>query len=257
MLTTTDDFLKIGSTHRICQDYVLSGTEPFPFCILSDGCSSSAHTDVGARMLSWHSKRYLIEMQDQIDAIQYDDMGKWIIEQAAESADKLGINPQSLDATLILAYAVNHNVHVYVYGDGCILLKDTAGNGTCRRVRFSRSVPYYLSYELNPERKQAYRQLNLTKAVDSQTVSPDAPVYFKFSTKHYPLVIIASDGMDSFIDQAGTSHGIEKLLPDLTGFKTMQGAFVKRRFKRAIRDMEKNGLQHYDDISAGAFYSQS
>src|SRR5215203_2249321 len=43
----TDCFFNIGATHSVCQDYVVAS----PYLILSDGCSSSPDTDIGARLL--------------------------------------------------------------------------------------------------------------------------------------------------------------------------------------------------------------
>ena len=54
-----DTFSKIGKTHKICEDYILSGTKPFPYIIISDGCSSSEGTDMGARLLCFLAQQYI------------------------------------------------------------------------------------------------------------------------------------------------------------------------------------------------------
>ena len=48
MEVNVDHFTKIGKNYLVCEDYILSGVSPTPYIILSDGCSSSKHIDVGA-----------------------------------------------------------------------------------------------------------------------------------------------------------------------------------------------------------------
>ena len=58
-----DSAFRMGSTHAVCQDYAVASAwtaaahtdgaapPPRPYIILSDGCSSTPDTDVGARLL--------------------------------------------------------------------------------------------------------------------------------------------------------------------------------------------------------------
>ncbi|HYO91642.1 MAG TPA: hypothetical protein VEQ40_08400, partial [Pyrinomonadaceae bacterium] len=58
-----DSAFLIGATHAVCQDYAVAGNgtpderaavsnlQANPYVILSDGCSSSPDTDIGARLL--------------------------------------------------------------------------------------------------------------------------------------------------------------------------------------------------------------
>ena len=47
-----DSAVNIGSTHSLCQDYVIArNPDRAPYVVLSDGCSSSNDTDIGARLL--------------------------------------------------------------------------------------------------------------------------------------------------------------------------------------------------------------
>ena len=52
-MSHADAAFTIGKTHAVCQDYALaqnaSDTSPLRATWLSDGCSSSPHTDIGAR----------------------------------------------------------------------------------------------------------------------------------------------------------------------------------------------------------------
>ena len=69
-----DHLLKKGKTHKICEDYIISGYNPAPYIILSDGCSSSKNTDVGARVLCHVAKQYLENSKDSIISINKDSM---------------------------------------------------------------------------------------------------------------------------------------------------------------------------------------
>ena len=54
-----DWYFTIAKQHVVCEDYALTGWEPVPYTIVCDGCSSSEHTDVGARVLAWSAKKAL------------------------------------------------------------------------------------------------------------------------------------------------------------------------------------------------------
>ncbi len=47
----TNSFYQIGKEHKVCEDYASCGIEPFPYAILSDGCSTGKNTDIGSRIL--------------------------------------------------------------------------------------------------------------------------------------------------------------------------------------------------------------
>jgi len=58
-----DSIFTIGKTHRICQDYAHTGNKNGMFyAILSDGCSSSEHTDLGSRIMVKTAEKYIEEI---------------------------------------------------------------------------------------------------------------------------------------------------------------------------------------------------
>jgi hypothetical protein len=58
-----DSYFELGTNHEHCQDYVIHGcVNNYCFLIGSDGCSSSAQSDVGARLLCHTAKAKLTEM---------------------------------------------------------------------------------------------------------------------------------------------------------------------------------------------------
>ena len=49
---TADAYFAIGRTHDVCQDYALASDDvPKTWALVSDGCSSSPASDIGARLL--------------------------------------------------------------------------------------------------------------------------------------------------------------------------------------------------------------
>ncbi|MCP4352210.1 MAG: protein phosphatase 2C domain-containing protein [Desulfobacterales bacterium] len=256
MQTRVDDFLKIGTSHRICQDYVISGMTPVPHVILADGCSSSDQTDTGARILTHLARQYLISRCDDLEQIDYKHAGDWIIRRAEMIAQQLGLNRSALDATLMIAFIIGCQARIMVYGDGVIGLVDYKGRRSFLEISFTGNAPYYLSYKIDSHRDQLYREKYFMKQVGQDVVSPDSAVDFIFSASEYPIIIAASDGIVSFIDKTGAKADLNEIFGQFTAFKNLNGAFLKRRVKRAVQDYEKSGLSHYDDLSVGAFFTE-
>ena len=240
----------------ICQDYVLSGTKPVPYIIVSDGCSSSERTDVGARIIVHLAEKYLNLNAEQTEKIEYIPMGKWIIGRAKETAERLGLHPTSLDATLMIAWSTGENIRIHVYGDGIIGLIDKSGNLKKIEIGFTGNAPYYLSYLSDSFREKTYRESGFVKVIENNVTPPDTPSIFLFSIREYPIVVLASDGLGSFVDKSGAKADASDILCEFTAFKNVNGLFLKRRVKRAVRDLEKNGWMHYDDISVAAMLTE-
>ena len=154
----TDTFLKIGKTHQECEDYIVSGWNPHQHVILSDGCSSSKQTEMGARILCHLAKQYITyRRQDyRYPFLDYDEMGNWIIHNAGLTARQLGLKTSCLDATLIIAYVHDDRVHIYMYGDGVVVIQRNDGQIAMMEIEYTKNAPNYLSYRIDPERKDLY-----------------------------------------------------------------------------------------------------
>jgi hypothetical protein len=253
MKICVDDFLKQGKTHPVCEDYVISGMNPMPHIILSDGCSSSPSTDTGARILAFLARKYLEKNRADPGQIEYDDLGDRVITVAKSMADRLGICRQSLDATLIVSFVFEGEARTFVYGDGFVVAIREGGEMELSGIDYEQNAPDYLSYRLDSPRQHVFREKVREKTVGNRLMSVDSPVIFRHSLKHYPVVLVASDGIASFTEQSGKRREPVFVAQQCARFKNTAGAFLKRRMKRAIREMEKEGTFHFDDISAGAF----
>ncbi|MBF0227544.1 MAG: protein phosphatase 2C domain-containing protein [Desulfobacterales bacterium] len=247
-----DDFLKRGKTHFICEDYIISGIDPIPYIILSDGCSSSKNTDTGSRILTFASRLYLFEKGINPDT-DYFEMGKCIINRSEHIAKLMGIELFSLDATLIISYLFENKVHIKIYGDGIIILLHNDGKVSFIKIDFEKNAPYYLSYLIDEDRKKIYDEAVLFKFIGEKKTKSQDKTEFVFSPSDYRSILIASDGVDSFIDKSGNKCDLNMILKEFTAFKNTNGYFIKRRAKRAIDEFEKSGIIHFDDIALGGF----
>jgi len=270
-----DTFIEIGASHDICQDYVISGTEPFPYVIVSDGCSSSKDTDVGARLLALSARNFLTHPKDYFinyfnnetcngDYLDdmYSKMGLCIINNAFTIANIMSLGIECLDATLILSFVIDNKVYVYMYGDGNIIIKN---NDEIRYINanFPSSAPFYLSYYLNPSRMKLYfdsfedikiiRDIGIEDLEFTETWNCVTPIAYKFDVHNKSTCIIGSDGLESFISK-GIVKDTNKLIQPMMEFKNFNGKFIKRRFKRFLLNMRKEEVSHFDDISVGGFH---
>ena len=274
-MISIDTFVEIGETHDICQDYVISGIEPFPYVIISDGCSSSKDTDVGARLLALSAREFLTHPKDYfinyfnnetcngeyLDDL-YSKMGLCIINKAFSFTKIMSLDIECLDATLIVSFVIDSKVYVYMYGDGNIVIKN---DDKIRYINsnFPSSAPFYLSYYLSPERKKLYfdsfedtkiiRDIDIGGIELVETGGCIRPITFRFSVYDKSTYLIGSDGIESFIS-GGVKRDTNNLIQPMMGFKNFNGKFIKRRFKRFLLNMNKEGISHFDDISVGGFH---
>ena len=251
-----DTFIEIGGTHKVCEDYIMQTVvNGCPVIILSDGCSSSSNTDMGARILCNLAKQYLNRFQS-LDDISYEKMGLWVIHNAELIAKQLGLNLECLDATLIVSIFNNNHVNIFMYGDGTIITKNQDQIDIIS-ISFSKNAPYYLSYLIDDYKADIYSEEGIKKHIylngkfyDDEAY--DYPsVYFK-NLNVYDTVMIMSDGIESF-QKDFKSCDINEISKRFLDIKVRNGEFLKRTLKSAMKDFSKENITHYDDLSVGAF----
>lgn len=258
----TDTFLTIGSSHQVCEDYIISDQNPFPYVILADGCSSSKNTDMGARILCLLAKQYLLYRKDEsrFPILDYEQMGSWIIHNAEMTARQLGLNRSCLNATLIIAYVVDDFYHVYMYGDGVVIVEENDGAIRIADVEYTKNAPYYLGYRLSQEDTVEYHNLNqdLTITTNDKTTkyAYDYETHWLFPCSEFKKLLIASDGIASFMENKIHPVSINDVTKEFLAYKSTKGEFLKRRLKRALKIYDKNGIEHFDDLSVGVFLNE-
>jgi len=289
MNSNIDTFLKIGDSHKVCEDYVLCGelSDGKKYLIVSDGCSGSENTEMGSRILAHTAKKFIIDhfkYKNPFPKQSY--MGTSIIHMSKLTADMLYLDTECLDATLIIGiFDPERNWFlVFMYGDGVIVTRNEDDQIKIIENEFSsvdgkiNNAPYYLSYQLDARRMGLYHAMRMEQIIRTRVFRPDgqekqeygqmhqiaddaqqyaydflSPIILDRSTDKYKTILLCSDGFSSFI-QPG-DNGMEPSNPlitaqEFTAFKNIRGQFLKRRVKRALRDLEQNyGSSHYDDLS--------
>ena len=280
-MINTDTYLKIGDQHKICEDYVISGVTrqgnpPLEYIILSDGCSSSDKTEMGARILCYIAQQYIrFNFREHPFFPDYKRMGLWIIHNSEMVARNMGLNRDSLDATLLISWIDWSNLpcpfsNIYMYGDGFVISKANNGLDVTEVDFRPDNAPYYLSYELDPARKAAYHDLRVSKMLTvthgngsktEEQFAYDAPAQFSFNMDYDHTILLASDGMGSFYRDDGSGHPptlitADTMAPGFIDFKGKKGSYLQRRASKEIKRLAKDDTFHFDDLSIGAYINE-
>jgi len=272
----TDHFMEIGSSHKVCEDYIISGMDPVPHVILSDGCSSSENTDVGARILCYTARRYLNTLNQ--NSMNWADSGTWIIKEANRMRSYLGLNKSALDATLMMIWVPNietKHIQMFIYGDGnTMVLFEKLDKIHHYEHNFKCNAPYYLSYQLIPDGRERYtNKFGFSENYyedwyakehhewelyhKERTFLPaNFPTAYLQPPKAVSAVIIASDGLSSFmLDEYPYSDiDIHDIIDNLTDFKSTKDSFIQRRTRRTTKMLRNAGVVHTDDLSIGGIW---
>lgn len=261
----SDYYIDQGYSHRICEDYVSVGDN---FAIISDGCSSSEHTDIGARVLCMSARelltRYLRTCAKEHVEINYNFFRTYVMARSMSVIQPLGIPSTSLDATLIVAFVRNGCLTVYIYGDGYVSIKYKNGEQVFHKYEFKDNSPYYPIYSIDYDRDRIYRKEvgesfksclgknGTVWKVFNGNINTDEIVWE--NTDKISSVIIATDGMGSFLekkDGAVAPVSDIEIMTELTNFKGTKGEFVNRRGTACMKRFLRNGIKHYDDLAIG------
>jgi len=261
-----DTFLEIGSSHKVCEDCIISDTNPIPFIIISDGCSTSKNTDIGSRIIAHLAKQYM-KFKTELP-IDYNKMGLWVIHNAELVSRQLGLNPSCLNATLIVAYEYENLIYTHFYGDGCLITQGDRGLIT-QIVEYTKNAPYYLAYQLDAKDHKEYDKLNIDKTITTTyndgTISQIERAYDSETTigitTQTDIILIASDGLQSFITKKnGTITNLfepRDIVMPFIDFKTTKGEYLKRRMAKQMKSYAKDNIHHFDDLSVGAFIKEN
>ena len=266
-----DSYYTIGQWHLYCQDYTLHGVAPVPHLILADGCSSAPGSDLGARLLALSARRSLL---DFVGATRLADqkarhwpLGQRIVRRAARQARILGAELDVLDATLLVAWCDGDQVWVHVYGDGCLVLRDVQERLTAIRIEYAENAPYYLTYLLDQERQAIYReaigkprsaqrihQHSEAALSQFQTYPFDHPAVFNFDLTEFPLIALATDGLDSFMTaETGERLPLLDVARPILDFSEHEGAFVQSHLYETLISFARRRTFNIDDIGLGVF----
>ena len=240
----SDAIIDIGSTHPVCQDYAIARAG---HVVLSDGCSSSPDTDIGARLLV----RALDQLLTAHATKEIAELHAAAARTALGWADMLALPSQCVDATLLSAHVTNEQLTIACSGDGVIILESQSGTLDIRPISSPSGYPSYPSYLHQPDR--------LSEMVSHNRCTET--IVFKLNAAAYKYAAIASDGLTSFFHTNQTANGkrvepvsLADVLAEFWSFKNSHGAFVERRLKRFKKDTQPKGWQHADDLALAVLH---
>lgn len=263
----SDFYFNIGKSHTVCQDYALAATseDGGEAVFLSDGCSSSPHTDFGARFICTAAAQ-----QWKTEGLK--DAYPTILRAFAMS-QMAGLPPDCLDATLLAAFPQQAGVRVRAWGDGVIAARER-GSGRIFRmaIQAPKGAPDYPSYLLDRDRmgnyfrytkdagKFLHRSYGTADVVETRegSVFEGVSVYFPAAT--YDLVSIMSDGAQSFQqkDERGGLHTIpvEDVVAHVMNIRGNVGEFIVRTVRNVFlnRHCPQNNWTHYDDFTVASIF---
>lgn len=260
-----DAWFHPGTTHLVCEDYatVSPPGASAVAAIVCDGCSGSADTDVGARVLAWAALAALAEGR-------LVDPGTAAL-QASVAARTLALPDDALDATLLAALVTPQGVRVVAAGDGVIGARHRDGRCELWQLEHPDGAPPYPSYVLDPDRRRDY----LVTFGDTLVVRHRAPdgtwststaeggqLCLTLDPTEVDLVLLGSDGLAAFCgpdlsaDDEGpgtTAIAVETIVGELLGVTHTAGRFAARRGRRLLhRTCPRNGWRPLDDVGIAA-----
>lgn len=269
----TDYFYTKGSSHAVCEDFVIDGmtSSGIHFVILSDGCSSQPLTDVGTRILALETIRMLHLFG--WDFFKMKDSFTYVVENAKEYTRNIGLPEGILTATLLVLAADEETIRVLGMGDGGFVIFPTKAdkllNGTLLhspRIRITEYKENYPMYPIYLREKRFYMPESNTlikHVINLETgESIDTEHGFKrgfslqhsFKTKDVKFIGIFSDGMESFLDNEMQLLPVQEIMRDLTDFKQIKGNFIQRRMNGFLKKSAKKEWEHFDDLSFGGIW---
>jgi hypothetical protein len=272
-----DHYFQIGGIHlaqgKPCQDYALSGFNGKAACaIVSDGCSTGRHTDVGSR----------IEVMTTLEAIKSATLGELTAEEGVRvvarkqrelvSAAKLalGLTQSDLLATRLYVYLGNKGGYIHVAGDGVIAMKYKSGEIGTSKFEWANNMPYYPAYTdidlvefvlaQGGEMESPRLKETLTTILSDGSFGPEIVQEYSLRQGVEGILIqIEEDKLQELEFVAIFTDGITQIenihwvvaVQNLLSFKSTEGDFAKRRMIRGIKQLSKSGNNPLDDIAYG------
>lgn len=279
-----DTFLKIGHSHTICQDYILTGSDPCEYIILADGCSQAADSDIGARILCHQAVKYLKTNYKTIGDIDGSKIGDEIILKSVYVARLyFNVEIECLDATLIIAFKYEGEYRIIMYGDGCVWFVSKEDEIDYYNASYEPNAPYYLRYRLKGNddylKNNILRYMTTPHGKFKNTEGSTVPFDLRISEDKIKMILLASDGVESFRYKEElmyktlylnllSSKSIFTRPPAIkeidfftvcqafTNFKLTKGSFLSRRVKKVLKEYLKDGFINDDDLAIGCFYEE-
>ena len=272
----TDHYFHIGSAHytsgKPCQDYSLSSASDDVACaIVSDGCSTGRHTDVGSRVLALSTMQAI---RDHVKAssgvlntavVSITSRQQQII---STSRLVLGLDWMDMLATCGYVYLTQSGGFIHVQGDGVVALKYRDGHIKMSRYLWADNMPFYPSYDYDSinnfvkahggdlDALRLFRTTVSTRLDGTIAEAEDKEftlreglngVLTRLSLEELAqleFIAVFSDGVTQ-IDNVDWKDAVTRFL----SFKSLEGEFAKRRMMWEIKSLQKTSKGPIDDIA--------
>lgn len=269
-----DHCFRIGSEHKICQDYATTkifnkeGIE-IVYGIVADGCSSSKNVDIGARIITLATQS-IIENLDVMKMTLEEIHNEIVLELHKYPCMHDLIVNCSMDSTLIFFIATPEDYRVCFFGDGSCYIEDQ-GHKVVHSVNYGDNAPPYISYSLEPARNEAYlgRYGNTSSNISTWNFDEEGehPILLESKSTinykpHHEIrgksselneIAIFSDGISSFRETAGRRFlGPNAMITPYIEFPIRSGVFVLRNFNAQDKQNSKSGIEHIDDLACAS-----
>ncbi len=252
-----------GATHLHCQDSAATYSDDIrTIAVLSDGCSSSDKTEIGAALLphffieSFVSHDYIFRGHCYTEDQRNELMKLDLMRKMEELMEHTKLPASIFDATILALIATpqDNSLEVFLWGDGHFILQSHEGDLLHYSLRYASNAPYYISYSLDKVRDKQYHVAFGTSSALLKRNNSQEEELAPFQILKWPLDIvktatITSDGVESFIDQDGIQVNV---LDEITGYKSTVGHFVERRMTHFLKECAKKNIAHYDDVSVAS-----
>lgn len=289
----TDSIYVIGHNHKVCEDYAYSGEVANPdvdnlyYAIICDGCSSTPDSDIGARLLAHGFKNFLRKMGRNIHYYHerpiemYEDLCYHMKRTIHNSAEAVGLSPYSFVTTIRAIVVIKDKLFCFHFGDGYTIHQqdveftpDEIKRSYLASTEFSSNAPYYFKNHIDKREREIYCRDYENYSITHNGFLYDNPECFIDSKNHFYCVkslndlpdgnhifTVTSDGIDTFYtfdeERKQVNIPVETIMGRAFAFKNFRGDFIQRRFNRFFKEIKKEDIMHYDDISiASIFYKK-
>ncbi|MCX6755032.1 MAG: protein phosphatase 2C domain-containing protein [Candidatus Nomurabacteria bacterium] len=277
----TDSHFVIGKKHITqnspCQDHALCGElNDALFMVVSDGCSSGRHTDIGARIITCATITAIKECLAQTSDITIlpNLIHQTLILHAQNTVLQMGLTNQDLLATCVYSIVTPTGGFIHILGDGHAILKFKNGDIRLINTEWQNNTPYYpadnrkeqfIANHINTENGEKSLSVETINVINGAVAENEIFFNIQQSVTGYiisltveeienlEVICITSDGIGRFKKDGNFLKPLE-IAVRLTAFKNWTGEFVKRRLSRALLDYSKHETYPDDDVALAAIH---
>jgi len=272
-----DDYFHIGQMHlasgKPCQDYSFSGViDDGAFAVVSDGCSTGRHTDVGARIIALSTVNAL-QRWLRCQSKTRREIKELVTQQhdyaLTRSKEALNLELSDMLATCLYVCCTPDGGLVSVQGDGVVAKVFKDGFIKFSGYQWENNTPLYPAYSQDNYKRfiQAHGndpnfhalkveccRINVdgSMRIDLESISLSNAiegVVEEISEKELTELSFLAVFTDGVMQVDGINW--KDVVLRLLAFKNVEGEFAKRRMIRFIKDSKKdeNKRGPLDDIS--------